>query len=176
MRDRIEKILQDKEMTQAEFADLIGVNRSSITHLMTGRNKSSDTVAARTLLAFPDINPNWLSYGDGDMYLDYVYTPTPKLLFKEDERSDDEKPLADLGKFNSENQEQTTNSINKNTTIESNIQPASLEDNKILKSQEVLPHIVEKKFPAVSDIKQIKKIVFFYTDKTFEEYYPENEN
>ena len=75
MKERIEKILNDKKITQAEFADYIGVNRSSVTHIMTGRNKTSDTVVARTLLAFPDINPQWLSEGTGEMYKTFASAP-----------------------------------------------------------------------------------------------------
>ena len=173
MRERIEKILQDKEMTQAEFADLIGVNRSSITHLMTGRNKSSDTVAARTLLAFPDINPNWLSYGDGDMYLDYPYaTPVQKSLFEDKEPLEDEKTITNFDRFNSENRMPIENPIVKNNSEESYIQPPSMED-MVREPSEAISAITEKKPLVASDEKKIKKIVFFYTDKTFEEYYPE---
>ena len=185
MRERIEKILQDKGMTQAEFADLIGVNRSSITHLMTGRNKSSDTVAARTLLAFPDINPNWLSYGEGNMYLDYTFNHTQKSLFEEDEQSDAENSFAHFGAFSSENQMKTKNPIVNNNNEESHVRYSSDEEyNEIRQSTEVSPAISEKKSPINSEKKspvssggkKIKKIVFFYTDKTFEEYYPEGED
>ncbi len=75
MKDRIKLILKDKKLTQAEFADKIGVGRPNITHLMTGRDKSSQVVASKTLLAFPEINPMWLLKGEGAMYKsNYVHS------------------------------------------------------------------------------------------------------
>ncbi len=170
MRDRIEKILQDKKMTQAEFADLIGVNRSSITHIMTGRNKSSDTVVARTLLAFPDINPNWLSAGEGEMYLEHVYIPSRTIPYNNE--LEEENPLAHFNTDISDNKNQTVHQEQKNEFLEPNIQHQVGNMPEISKSSEDIKY--EEKLPASAKGKKIRKIVFFYTDKTFEEYYPED--
>ena len=174
MRERIEKILEDKKMTQAEFADLIGVNRSSITHIMTGRNKSSDTVVARTLLAFPDINPNWLSVGEGEMYLEHIYVPTKTISYNND-KLEEENPLAHFNVDVAENKNRTDQFQQKNSLLESNIQTSLENTPAILKSPEdisVVKH--QEELPASANGKKIRKIVFFYIDKTFEEYYPED--
>lgn len=173
MRERIEKILQEKKMTQAEFADLIGVNRSSITHIMTGRNKSSDTVVARTLLVFPDINPNWLSAGEGEMYLEHVYIP-PKSNLLNFEESEDKNLLTHFDSYNTDNEDKMSNSEQKNSLSELNIQHQVAHEPIISKSIDDIP-VVQKtqELPVSSEGKKIRKIVFFYTDKTFEEYYPE---
>jgi transcriptional regulator with XRE-family HTH domain len=174
MKERIEKILEDKKMTQAEFADLIGVNRSSITHIMTGRNKSSDTVVARTLLVFPDINPNWLSAGEGEMYLEHVYIPTKVISYNNNEL-EEENPLAYFNADISENKNQTNHFEQKNNPPESNIQDSFENISAISKSPEDIAAVKQKeKLPASANGKKIRKIVFFYTDKTFEEYYPED--
>jgi hypothetical protein len=49
------------------FADKIEVQRSSISHLMSGRNKPSLDFIQKVLLQFPDINPSWLIMGKGPM-------------------------------------------------------------------------------------------------------------
>ena len=174
MKERIEKILQDKRMTQAEFADLIGVSRSSITHLMTGRNKSSDTVVARTLLVFPDINPTWLSYGEGDMYLEHSSAPMQRLLFEDDDLEDNNPPTR-FDQFDFENQKQTINPTIENNMLESDIQRLFANEDAVRKSPEVISMGNENKFPIASGGKKIKKVVFFYTDRTFEEYYPQED-
>ena len=60
--------MQQVGMSQAEFADYIGVGRPSITHIMSGRDKTSQTVVSKTLLKFPELNPMWLLKGEGEMY------------------------------------------------------------------------------------------------------------
>ena len=174
MKERIEKILTDKKLTQAEFADYIGVNRSSITHIMTGRNKSSDTVVASTLLAFPDINPQWLSEGKGEMYKPF----TEKRI-----SSEQIQPINVINEFEqgnlfnntdmyvAENKQQNSEIPQKTSSPEWNIQPPPNDSPPI--SPLLQDEKKENKTPILVTEKQIRKIVFFYTDKTFEEYYPE---
>lgn len=174
MKERIEKILQDKKMTQAEFADLIGVNRSSITHIMTGRNKSSDTVVARTLLIFPDINPNWLSSGEGEVYLEHVHIPTKVISYNNNELKE-KNPLPHFDADIPENKNQAGHLEQKDSHSGANIQDSLKNTPAISKSPEDIPAIKhEEKLPVSANGKKIRKIVFFYTDKTFEEYYPED--
>ena len=174
MRERIEKILVDKKLTQAEFADYIGVNRSSITHIMTGRNKSSDTVVARTLLAFPDINPQWLSEGTGEMHKPFMEMPLrneqsyPINVMKEFEQ---ENLFSNTGMYSAENEEKNTEIPQKQHVPELNIQSAPDNSPSISPSRQDVKKESETIVPTSE--KQIRKIVFFYADKTFEEYYPE---
>ncbi|MCU0417594.1 MAG: helix-turn-helix domain-containing protein [Cytophagaceae bacterium] len=53
--------------TAGAFADKIDVQRSSISHLMSGRNKPSLDFIQKVLTHFPDINPLWLIMGKGPM-------------------------------------------------------------------------------------------------------------
>ena len=152
MKERIEKILTDKKLTQAEFADFIGVNRSSITHIMTERNKTSDTVVARTLLSFPDINPQWLSEGIGEMYKPFSDTHTVGYVPENKQQNTEIPPKIPFPELNIRSTSENTYAISS----------PRQDENK--KENVVSPAIVEK---------QIRKIVFFYADKTFEEYYPE---
>ena len=171
MKERIEKILNDKKITQAEFADFIGVNRSSITHIMTGRNKTSDTVVARTCITFPDINPLWLSDGTGEMYKTFAATHVSggRSYPTEDIRElEDENLFTNTNRYNPENQYQNPEISRKTSSPESDIQFGSDNNPAISTSRQEKN---KKENPIVE--KQIRKIVFFYADKTFEEYYPE---
>ena len=175
MRERIEKILEDKKITQAEFADFIGVNRSSITHIMTGRNKTSDTVVARTLLAFPDISPQWLSEGRGDMYKTVTesYTPTAHTYQNNETQMLEQDNLFDnTNRYIVENQQKKVEIPYQQAFPELDICPAADDSPAISASeQKENRNGNTAKIPIVN--KQIRKIVFFYADKTFEEYYPE---
>ncbi|GGW25798.1 helix-turn-helix domain-containing protein [Arenibacter certesii] len=62
---RIERILKFYDLSASIFADKIGVQRSSISHLLSGRNKPSLDFVMRTAEAFPEVDLYWLLYGKG---------------------------------------------------------------------------------------------------------------
>ena len=70
MNIRISQFLNAENITQAQFADTIGVARASISHIIAGRNKPSYDFIASVLKHYPRINPLWLILGKGRMYVD----------------------------------------------------------------------------------------------------------
>jgi transcriptional regulator with XRE-family HTH domain len=67
MTDRITLLIKAKNLSAAQFADEIGVQRSSISHLMSGRNKPSLDLIQKTLQRFPEVSSEWLLFGKGEM-------------------------------------------------------------------------------------------------------------
>jgi len=67
MTDRISLLIKAKNLSAAQFADEIGVQRSSISHLMSGRNKPSLDLIQKTLQRFPEVSSEWLLFGKGEM-------------------------------------------------------------------------------------------------------------
>ncbi len=63
---RLERILQHYELSAAAFADKIQVQRSSISHLLTGRNKPSLEFVLKVVKSFPEVNLYWLLNGKGN--------------------------------------------------------------------------------------------------------------
>lgn len=68
MIKRIELIMQAQNLSSSQFADRIGVQRSGLSHILSGRNNPSLDFVLKVLAAFPDINPVWLLQGKGKMY------------------------------------------------------------------------------------------------------------
>ena len=68
MVERIKDIILKEGLTSGSFADLIGVQRSSMSHIINGRNNPSLDFIIKTLERFPKINPEWLLTGSGSMY------------------------------------------------------------------------------------------------------------
>ncbi len=62
---RLEKIIQYYSLTAAAFADNIEVQRSSISHLLSGRNKPSLEFVLKVVKKYPDVNLYWLLNGKG---------------------------------------------------------------------------------------------------------------
>jgi len=67
MVDRIKQVMEYEQMSPTAFADKININRSSLTHIFTGRNQPSLDVAKKILTAFPEISTEWLIMGMGNM-------------------------------------------------------------------------------------------------------------
>ena len=62
---RLEKVLHFYGLSASAFADQIGVQRSSISHLLTGRNKPSLDFVLRVVKTYPEVNLYWLLNGKG---------------------------------------------------------------------------------------------------------------
>ena len=62
---RLEKILRYYDLSASVFADKIKVQRSSISHLLSGRNKPSLEFVLKIIKTFPEVNLYWLLNGKG---------------------------------------------------------------------------------------------------------------
>lgn len=79
MKDRIRKLLLNEGLTSGAFADEIGVQRSSLSHILNGRNNPSLDFVIKTKNRFHKLNLTWLLLGEGEMYLsDNQVTVTEK--------------------------------------------------------------------------------------------------
>lgn len=61
--DRIKMVMKANELNAATFADRIGVQRSNLSHILTGRNKPSLDFIEKMLSQFPKVNASWLISG-----------------------------------------------------------------------------------------------------------------
>jgi|TARA_A100001011_G_scaffold133502_1_gene140740 plasmid maintenance system antidote protein VapI len=60
---RISKILEEQQLSSSAFADTIGVQRSSISHVLSGRNKPSLEFILKIIRSFPSYSTDWLLFG-----------------------------------------------------------------------------------------------------------------
>ena len=63
---RLELVIQYYDLSASAMADKIGVQRSSISHLLTGRNKPSLEFVLKIVHAFPEVDLYWLLQGEGN--------------------------------------------------------------------------------------------------------------
>lgn len=64
---RLEQIFEFYEQTPSSFADKIGVQRSSLSHLLSGRNKPSLDLILKIIAAFPEVDLYWILLGKGNL-------------------------------------------------------------------------------------------------------------
>lgn len=75
MNIRLQQFLSAENLSQAQFADIIGVARASVSHILAGRNKPGFDFIYSMAANFPNLNVEWLVTGRGKMY------KTPNDLF-----------------------------------------------------------------------------------------------
>ena len=136
IKDRLAHILRAKNLTASQFAELMEIQPSNVSHLLNGRNKPSLDFLIKLKEVFPEYSFDWIILG--------------------------KKPITEI-KFENDDDE------NKSQVIEfDNI-------------DEKLPEFEENDFDKVVDNqvkinekKEIDKILFVYTDKTFDIITPNN--
>jgi len=191
MNDRILLILKTQNLSSSQFADEIGVQRSSISHILSGRNNPSLEFVTKILKRFPDINSEWILFRKGSMYRESDKT------IKNSKKSIKSNMQADLFSIvdSDDDDENEINAIDtdmssddskyENLNDEKNIDIASLAAVNVLNESEKtiektdMNKVTENKniensnTDNVKPKKAIEKIVIFYSDKTFREYFPE---
>ena len=67
MNSRFKKWMKSVDINANSLALLINVNRSTISHILSGRNKPSIDILDKILDKYPDLNTNWLISGVGNI-------------------------------------------------------------------------------------------------------------
>jgi len=73
---RLQKLLEYYDLSASGFATTIGVQRSSISHVLSGRNKPSLDFVMKLLHHFNEVSIEWLIDGKGSFPKSET-TPTP---------------------------------------------------------------------------------------------------
>lgn len=65
--DRLKKIMENNGLSPSQMADAIGVQRSAISHILSGRNKPSLDFVMKVLEAFENVSAGWLLKGEKEV-------------------------------------------------------------------------------------------------------------
>ena len=101
--ERLEHLLQYYNLNASAFADKIQVQRSSISHLLSGRNKPSLEFVLKVVKNFPEVNLYWLLNGKGT----FPSNPSDKSE-NEDEKGKDVSKLGSAPQPINPTKEETT--------------------------------------------------------------------
>lgn len=67
MKDRIAHIMRAKNLKASDFAELLGIQPSGISHILSGRNQPSLDFVKKLKETFPEYNLDWIVFGKGPM-------------------------------------------------------------------------------------------------------------
>jgi transcriptional regulator with XRE-family HTH domain len=63
IKERLQLILTQEKINATQFAEKLNIQRSSISHILSGRNKPSMDFLEKLCLHFPNIDLHWLVTG-----------------------------------------------------------------------------------------------------------------
>ncbi|MCR5645604.1 MAG: helix-turn-helix domain-containing protein [Bacteroidales bacterium] len=86
MKDRIAHIMRAKNLKASDFATLLGIQPSGISHILSGRNQPSLDFVKKIKETFPEYNLEWIIFGTGPITTSEPFqlkinenTPEPQL-------------------------------------------------------------------------------------------------
>ena len=147
---RLEIILDYYSLNASSFADKIGVQRSSLSHLLSGRNKPSLDFILKILEVYPEVDLYWILNGKGTF---------PKNVFAAEKR---ENQAEEVFKQNTPTllaEEKISNNLFSET--QNPINRNALETEKMTNKN------TKEAFSG-----EVEKIVFFYKNGTFKVFNP----
>lgn len=68
MKERILKVMEKEGLTPSRFAEAIGIQRSAMSHIISGRNNPSLDVLMKIVSKYDYLSTDWLLLGKGGMY------------------------------------------------------------------------------------------------------------
>ncbi len=151
INQRLIQVMEHFNLSPSAFAAKLDINRSSMSHIVSGRNKPGLEIIQKLLSAFPVINTSWLLIGSGEMLESNVRIVERASLFNE-VTDTEQKPEKANPETKSKKELDLLDTITnvytelekKNNLGESNIQ------------------------------KSVKRITLYYDNGSFEDFYSDN--
>lgn len=143
------------KLTAGALAESIGVQPSSVSHILSGRNKPSLDFVNKLLVAFPQLNYDWLVNGRGSMLKKTSELGEASDLFSFAEQVNDNIDASQAGAIEESPRRTVARKAKSQSKPRSDKEP---EENF-------------KEHKARSD-RKISKVILFYEDGSFEEFSP----
>jgi len=143
MKERLLEFLKNENKSSAQLAEEIGVQPSGISHILSGRNNPSLDFVMKMLEKYKFLSVDWLLFGKGSMYKEIRM----QSLFDSDSDIKNENNLKNAG----------------NEAVRSEPELHSIDEDQRNSDASA------RSGTSTSDV---EKIVWFYKDRSFEEYSP----
>ena len=143
MKERLLKFLKAENKSSAQLAEEIGVQASGISHILSGRNNPSLDFVLKMLEKYQFISTDWLLFGKGTMYKEIQM----QTLFDNNIEEDINMEMKSINNETSKSNNVLIQEANDETGVDRS-------DTNMVKTSSV------------------EKIVWFFDNNSFEEYYP----
>lgn len=155
MREKLQQLMNAEQLTGSKLAEYLGIQPSSISHIMGGRNKPSLDFVQKILQRYPRINPDWLLLDSDEMYRPQT-SPAPSIEVNA------QLPFTDSDTPSEESISQPVA-----TTPDPAPQPSTTSTNSSAEAMAM--------FGSASSTQHggVKRVIVLYEDRTFESYEPQ---
>ncbi len=158
MKDKIAYLMKSEGLTTTRMAEILDIQPSGISHIISGRNNPRFDLLQKILRRFPRINPDWLLLDAPNVYRDN-YPPTPS-----GEGDSGDFSLVDLFGHGSENPPTSQPSTASNFPRETHVQNVgSTHENRAQNQAHLPPQFTESSA-------SVERIIILYSDNTFRTY------
>ena len=150
MREKLTILMKSEQLTMTKFAELLGIQPSGISHILSGRNNASLDMVKKVLRRFPQINPDWLLLDKDEMYR----TERPN--------QSSELPLGGGENLSAATSSDATSSNTSESSTLSSHQPSAPQATQTT-TQDVLTSLS-------ANPTRVKRVILLLDDHTFESY------
>ena len=169
VKDKIAEIIKSEKLNNARFSAQIGIQGSTLSHILNGRNNPSLDVLKSILSRYPNISPDWLILDIGAKFRSEKHSQEPT-LFDDIDQTPSLPIVSELIAA-----QKTASSLYSNQEIHP---PVAVSTEQFKPKEETVAPVVAPTtippgyVPAVesSSKRGIRKIIVYYTDHTFEEF------
>ncbi|GIM60757.1 transcriptional regulator [Capnocytophaga canis] len=155
---RLQEVMEHYDLNASSLADILDIQRSSISHLLSERNKPSLEFIMKLIEQFPEVNFHWITQGKGN------FPSKENSVTKIEEK----KSIMQTNLFGDEPEQSAT--TKRKQSPPQNVAKVKEPESEI-SYQQISPisKVVENTpVTKVNNKKQLKKIIFFYDDNSFE--------
>jgi len=153
MKDRIRQLMENQQLTQQRFAEMIDISPASLSSIFSERTKPTLNHVDAIRKSFPNINLNWLLYGTGEMFVN------PESQNQSNSESQQPRMNADLTlDFSDTQSTPLTGYSSQNQRAQQPVQSYRSEVQQV--------KIIDKPKRSISEIR------IFYDDQTWETFVP----
>ena len=150
MREKLLKLMKSEKLSSSRLAEILEIQPSSISHILSGRNKPSYDFLVKILRRFPTLNPDWLLLDAEQMY-----------------RSDEELDRR-INDTNTQSSQATGSAekmiVNSKNALNPKNESSQNSTNRPIENIAAVTNIA-------TDGRTIERVIVLYTDKSFEAYY-----
>ena len=150
MREKLLKLMKSEKLSSSRLAEILEIQPSSISHILSGRNKPSYDFLVKILRRFPTLNPDWLLLDAEQMYRSNE--ELDRRINDTNTQSSQTTSSAEKMIVNSKNALNPKNESSQNST------------NRPIENIAAVANIA-------TDGRTIERVIVLYTDKSFEAYY-----
>ena len=153
---RLQLLMDYYALSASAFADKLSIGRSSISHILSGRNKPSLEFVLKIVDVFDEVDLDWLLYGKG--------------AFPKKEIQNIPSTSIEQNSFLARHKNAKNHLSSSSSSSDLFSEVAPLEKQEIIENVHEDKILIEKNTISTSSSKKIKRIVILYQDGTFDSY------